>query len=96
MSFWQTAVNNPKTTISGVLSFIAITSTTLIPFVPTTARYAFGGLAIAGALSKAYLLAISHDAGKTEAMVPGAAEPQLVPSHEMPDDPKAKAVTGKN
>lgn len=91
-SFWQTAVNNPKTTISGVLSFIAITSTTLIPFVPTTARYAFGGLAIAGALSKAYLLAISKDAGVVTAITPGDPTPQVVPSTEVPLDKSNKVV----
>jgi hypothetical protein len=92
-NFWQTAVNNPKTTISGVLSFVAITCATLIPFVPVTARYAFGGLAIAGALSKAYLLAISKDAGTVEAIVPGSPAPQAVPSTEIPLDPKDKLVT---
>jgi hypothetical protein len=92
MGFWQTAVNNPKTTISGVLSFIAITSATLIPFVSTTNRYVFGGLAIAGALSKAYLLAISKDAGVVTAITPATGDTKVVPSTEIPLDPSNKVV----
>jgi methionyl-tRNA synthetase len=90
--FWKTATQNPKTTISGILSFVAITSATLAPFIPQTASRICIGLAISGALSRAYLGAISKDAGTEQAIVPGSADPQTVPSHEVPDNPKAQVT----
>lgn len=93
MTAWQTAINNPKTTLSGLLSFVAITATTLIPFVSPTNRYVFGGLAIAGALSKAYLLVFhTKDAGTVPAVVPGEDGIKVVPSTEVPLDKSNKVV----
>jgi hypothetical protein len=89
--FWQTAVENPRTTASGALSFLAITSGTLIPFVPGNSKYAAAGLAITFALSKAYNSALMKDPGKQLAVVPGEGV-QMVDSHEVPNDPKAKVV----
>ena len=36
---------------------------------------------------------LSHDAGRVKALLPGTPEPQMVPSHEKPDQPEAVPVT---
>lgn len=92
--FIQQAINNPKTTINGALSFVAVTSAVLAPYVTTPKAVA--GLAIAAALARAYMGAMQHDAGTQLALVPGSSEPQLVPSHEVPDQKGAVVVPAKD
>lgn len=94
-NFWQTAISNPKSTISGLLSFVSVTSVAIAPFIPPTASKVCAGVAIAGVLSKAYLGALMKDADRQQAVVPGQGV-QSVPAHSMPDDPKDIPVTGKN
>lgn len=57
--FLQTAIANPKTTISGILSFVGLTAAGLIPF--TKSPKVLLGLTVAAALAKLYMGAIQKD-----------------------------------
>ena len=80
-----------KSTANGVLIFVIVTCGVLAGDNILPAKWA-GIVALIMALARAYVGIISMDAGTVLAKVPGIAEPQAVASHEIPDDPKAKAV----
>lgn len=81
---------NWKTTANGLLSAAALVVIAEMA-VPTGAKplvYVLAGLRVLVGL-------VQTDAGSTEAVLPGSAAAQIVPSHEIPDDPKAVPVNEK-
>lgn len=94
--------NNWKSTAAGILSFGIATLTTLLAYqIPMailnpgqTKMYLYftiiGNVILA--LFRAWIGLITQDAGTTLATVPGSPTPQVVPSHEIPNQIAAKAV----
>ena len=76
-----------KTTVNGVLqlAIVSIMAYLTLPAGATTA-------VIALAVLKAIVCYLQKDAGEQEAIPPGGGPAELVPSHEVPDDPAAKVV----
>lgn len=97
-AFLVHAIENWKTTASGICSFAVITCgyiTGYLALHPTPGSLGLKVFTIAtftSGLAKVYILAISTDAGKTPALVPGSPVVQMVPSHEEPNDPAATPV----
>lgn len=94
-----------KTTAAGILSFFITTLTLLTGYLGSTdlnntgsihtpAKVVFG-FNIALALCRAWVGMLQKDAGTTLANVPGQPAPMAEPSHETPDNPKAKPVIVK-
>lgn len=80
-------LRSPKSTITGLcgLAIALILAWMTLPpkaSIPVTAV----------ALLRALVDFLKTDAGVTSAIVPGSPTPQLVPSHEVPDDPNAQSV----
>ena len=89
-------MNNPfksKTTLMGYMiggAFVC-TQAALWPLSPAAKAWV---LSIGGTFTAA-IPVIGHfqkDAGEMLADVPGQASPEVVPSHETPDDPNAKPI----
>ena len=91
-----------KSTAAGVLSFLITTLTVISAVLSGNDLSAGGGIStlhtpvrivigvnITLALCRAWVGIITKDAGQTPALPPGASQPVLVPSHEVPDDPNA-------
>jgi hypothetical protein len=97
MTTWTKAITNWKSTLSGLLTVTLATSTALltIPAVQNHVK-AVGWLMGVQAVVKVWVSLIQVDAGTALAKVPGESEPVAVPSHEVPDNPSAKPVTGEN
>ncbi len=91
MPTMSTAFTHWKSSANGVLIFIIVTCGVLAGDNILPSKWA-GIVALIMALARAYVGIISMDAGTTLAKVPGISAPQAVPSHEIPDDPKSKAV----
>jgi hypothetical protein len=80
-------LSNPKSTAVGACGLvIAVTMAWMA--LPPKASIPVTVIAIARALIQFF----SDDAGKTLAKLPGSTSPQLVDSHETPDDPQAVPV----
>lgn len=80
-----------KTTLNGYLTvgLVVCGALTQAPHVPL---WVSGG---AGSLLGVLRIVIGYlqqDADVTKALVPGVAEPQMVPAHPVPDNPKDIAV----
>ena len=91
----ENAIQNPKTTASSTL-------TVLIGVIPALlSAHLIHGKAAAISLSLVsaakFILGtfFQKDAGKTPAFPPGASEPVMVPSHEVPNDPAAVPAAPK-
>jgi hypothetical protein len=83
-TFKANVFKSPKTTITGLCGAgIAITLAWMS--LPPKASVPVTIIAILRALVDF----TKQDAGVTSAIVPGSPTPQLVPSHEVPDDPNA-------
>jgi hypothetical protein len=93
---WTLAIDNPKTTLSGIMSFLMVTGAYLAGYsvlhasplwtkIGTVASFSSG-------LAKVWIGLISQDRGTQLAVLPGESTPQMVPSHEQPDAPGAKPV----
>lgn len=84
---------NWKSTFSGILTATLFTTAALLAYPPVLAHprtvAILGGIQI---VAKIWVSLITQDAGTTVAIVPGTPIPQAVPSHEVPDQPAAKAV----
>lgn len=99
--FWQTAVNNPRTSLSGIFSFLMLTGGYIAGYAKIhnwTGHWAVLGsiCAFVAGLAKLYVRFIAIDPGKVEAILPDSPKPQMVPSTEVPIDPKAEVlVKGK-
>lgn len=77
---------SPKSTVVG-LCVLALAATRAVHFdanghLAMTARDWFG---VGCGLLTAVVSGLSQDAGRVKAVVPGSAEPEMVPSHEQPD-----------
>ncbi len=77
---------SPKSTVVG-LCVLALAATRAVHFdtaghLAMTARDWFG---VGCGVLTAAVSGLSQDAGRVKAMVPGSAEPEMVPSHEEPD-----------
>jgi hypothetical protein len=95
--FFTLAFKNPKTSLSGILSFLMVTGGYLAGWAvqhqsPFWIKVGAGASFVSG-LSKVYIGLISKDAGTQLATVPGSDTPQAVPSHEVPDARTDKPVT---
>lgn len=85
-------IANWKTSAQGLLSFVSVTAVALQGLrIPLVSPKINAGIAIAAVLSKAYIGLIQHDGGMELARMPSG-EVKAVPSHEVPDDPKATPV----
>jgi hypothetical protein len=96
MSFFKTAFSNPKTSLSGILSFLMVTGGYLAGYAvlhqtPFWVKVGAASSFISG-LAKVYIGLRMKDAGTELATVPGSSTPQVVPSHEVPDNPAAQAT----
>jgi hypothetical protein len=85
-----------KSSLNGDLNLIkaaAVTLSGVLIITPSSPRWmiylSLACTVISGG-GQAALGRIMTDAGSVLAKVPGTKEPQIVPSHEIPDDPKAK------
>lgn len=81
-------MRSPKSTVIG-LCVLALATERSVHFdaaghLAMTARDWFG---VGCGLLTAIVSGVSQDAGRVQALVPGSAEPQMVPSHEEPDAP---------
>jgi hypothetical protein len=89
-------MTNWKTTVAGLLSAFVGTIGPVTAYLATTnnpkATEVCGALTCAGAVARIWIGLIQNDAGTTLAVVPGSPSPQLVPSHETPDNPAATPV----
>lgn len=86
---------NWKSTISGILTVILATISALLALPSVQTLVSPKTLLILGGVSavgKVWMALITQDAGTVIANVPGKTEPVVVPSHEVPDSPVAKAV----
>ena len=92
MPTMATVFTHWKSTAKGILIFI-ITTCGVFTSAQVFNGKAGSAIGLVSALAYAYLGIISKDSGTVEAVVPGNAAPQAVPSHEVPDDPKNKVVT---
>lgn len=77
---------SPKSTVVG-LCVLALAATRAVHFdaaghLTMTARDWFG---VGCGVLTAVVSGLSQDAGRVKAMVPGSAEPAMVPSHEQPN-----------
>lgn len=84
-------LGSPKSTISGVCGLI-ISITLSVLLLPPKASAPLVLIAVC----RGIVDFTKQDAGKQLAKVPGKAEPELVPSHETPDDPEAVPVGEAN
>jgi hypothetical protein len=83
-----------KSSLSGLLTATLATSAAFLApplntMVPAKVVLWLGAFQIIG---KIWIGLISQDAGTVLAQVPGSATPKAVPSHEIPDQPSARAV----
>ena len=83
---WSQITQSPKSTVIG-LCVLALAAERGVHFdaaghLAMTARDWF---AVGCGLLTAAVSGVSQDAGRVKAIVPGSAEPQMVPSHEEPD-----------
>jgi hypothetical protein len=87
---YATVVTHWKSSAQGILLLIVATCNVLtqsgVLSVDTTKI-----VTLIGSLAFAYIALISKDSGVQVASVAGG-PPEAVPSHELPDDPTAKAV----
>jgi hypothetical protein len=91
--FISNGLTHWKSTVSGFLTITLITTSVLATLPQVMAHPKTLGIVLGvQALAKGYMAWITQDAGTQLAMVPGSATPQAVPSHEIPDQPAAKAV----
>ncbi len=85
-----------KTTTNGLLAFFITTGLVVVGFTAAIpgaeAAKITSGITLFLALCRAWVGLIQKDAGTTLAKVPGIAQPQAVPAHSVPDDPRAKPV----
>ena len=84
-------LGSPKSTITGLCG-LAISVTIAIIALPPKASAPVVILAVL----RGIVDFTKQDAGKQLALVPGKSDPELVPSHETPDDPAAVAVSNVN
>ena len=89
---WSNFLTHWKSTASGFLTIALITTSTLLGFPNVLNQRTTVILLIVQALAKAYIAVISQDAGTTLATTPGDPTPHAEPSHEVPDQPAARAV----
>lgn len=86
-------LQNWKTSLAGLLTVTLATTAALLACPPVAAHPKWivigGGAQV---VLKLWISLIQQDAGKTLAQVAGSATPQVVPSHEIPDDPTAKPL----
>jgi hypothetical protein len=89
----NTILTHWKTTLMGTL-VLAIAAFSSIHFDSTghLAMTPQNWVTLAGGLLAQGLAMLQKDAGTTLAITPGSATPEAVPSHELPDQPSAKAV----
>ena len=83
---WSHITESPKSTVVG-LCVLALAAERGVHFdaaglLAMTARDWFD---VGCGLLTAVVSGVSQDAGRVKAIVPGVAEPQMVPSHEEPD-----------
>lgn len=87
------ALQNWKSTVSGLLTVGLTTTAALLAYPPVMANPKWvvigGGIQV---VLKIWVSILQQDAGTTVAQVPGEATPQVVPSHEVPNDPSHKAI----
>jgi hypothetical protein len=84
-----------KSSASGILVLVITTCGVLLANPLTNTGKSAAILALISALATAYVGIISKDAGTQEAIPPGGGPAVAVPSHEVPDQPGAKAIVGK-
>jgi hypothetical protein len=87
-----------KTSLSGDLSVVVTVATILsgylvvTPSSPKWLSAVSAGCAVLAAFGKSQVGRKMVDAGSVLAKVPGVADPQVVPSHEVPDDKTIKEI----
>jgi hypothetical protein len=90
----NSALTHWKSTVSGILTTtLATTAAFLAP--PMNSLISSKHVLWIGAfqvLGKIWISLITQDAGTVLAKVPGSSDPQIVPAHSVPDDPKAVAI----
>jgi hypothetical protein len=102
----NTALTHWKTTVNGILAFLITTLTVFSGFLGTIDVTSSGpsvssihvstwvsvGVTLALALCRAWVGLLQQDAGQTPAIPAGGGPVTLVPSHEIPNDPKATPI----
>ena len=81
-----------QTTLNGYLS-VGISVCVALLEVPSIPKQYIASIGAVLAVLRVISGHMQQDAGKQLADVPGAPTPQLVPSHETPDNPAAVPVT---
>lgn len=83
-----------KSTVSGILTVTLSTSAAFLA--PPLNSYVSAKIvlwcSIFQVIGKIWISAITQDAGKTLATLPGSSIPVSVPAHEIPDNPAATPV----
>jgi hypothetical protein len=86
-------LNISKTSLNGAIAFFiaAVPLATAYPglHIPATLM---AWLSFVAGLGRLWVGLAQTDSGSVPATLPGNPTPILVPSHEVPDDPKAKVV----
>jgi hypothetical protein len=91
LTHWKSSVSGLLTaTLATSAAFLAPPLNTLIP-----AKWVLY-LGAAQIIGKVWIGLISQDAGTVQAVIPGQPGIQTVPSHEIPDDPKAVVIPASN
>jgi hypothetical protein len=90
----NTILTHWKSSLSGILTATLATSAAFLApplntMVSAKVILWLGAFQIVG---KIWIGLISKDAGTTLAITPGSTTPEAVPSHELPDQPAARAV----
>lgn len=101
-NFWQHAIDNWKTTLSGFLSFalgtLGVVNTYLVVGDAAAGNgihvstKVVTGIALATALGKFWVGWLQKDAGQTLAIPADGGPAKEVPAHGIPDDPNATPI----
>ena len=81
-----------KTSVQPILTiFLVVAPLLTVDGSPVHSKYAAWSIGVASAVAKTWIGFLQKDAGTTLATVGGSA-PQVVDSHEVPDNPQARPV----
>jgi hypothetical protein len=91
----QNFLQHPRTTISGVLTFLLTGIPVLLGTGAIHGKAAAVLFSLCGGCKLIWAAFFMKDSGSQLAQVPGSLIPQMVPSHEVPDNPAAIPVQPK-
>lgn len=86
--------SNWKSTVSSILTATLATSAAFLapPLNTLVSAKVILWIGAAQIIGKIWIGLLTQDAGTTLAILPGDSKPEVVPSHEVPDEPAATVV----